>query len=61
MYGYYEKEITKEDYEAIKAGKKHESDFFTQAQIWGYGASPHQAVERDGKYIIPFNMSDSCD
>ena len=61
MYGYYEREITKEDYEAIKNGVKKSEDFFNTAELAGYGALPYQPIEKDGKYIIPFNMSDSCD
>lgn len=61
MYGYYEKEITKEEYDEIKAGKKSVYSFFSEAQISGYGLLAYQPRERDGKYYIPFNMSDSCD
>lgn len=61
MYGYYEREITKEDYEAIKNKEKSVYDFFSEAEVCGYGASAYQPVEKDGKYIIPFNMSNSCD
>lgn len=61
MYGYYEREITKEDFEALQKGKKSVYDFFTTAEVCGYGAIPFRPTEKDGKYIIPFNMSDSCD
>ena len=42
------KEITKEDYEAIKNGDKDTRDFFSTAQIWGYGAIPGSPYEKDG-------------
>ena len=61
MYGYYEREITKEDYEAIQKGEKSVYDFFSTAEVCGYGALPFRPKEQDGKYIIPYNMSDSCD
>lgn len=61
MYGYYEREITKADYDAIKNGEKSVYDFFSVAETVGYGASAYQPKEKDGKYIIPFNMSDTCD
>ena len=61
MYGYYEREITKEDYEAILNEEKKVTDFFNEAELCGYGALPYRPVEKNGKYIIPFNMSNSCD
>lgn len=61
MYGYYEREITKEDFDAIMDGEKDVYDFFSEAECAGYGALAFKPVEKDGKYIIPFNMSDSCD
>ena len=60
-YGYYEREITKEDYDAINAGEKSVYDFFSEAERMGYGALAYKPKEKDGKYIIPFNMSNSCD
>ena len=61
MYGSYEREITKEEYEAIKAKEKNVYDFFSNAEVMGYGALPHKPIEKDGKYYIPYDMSDSCD
>ena len=61
MWHYETKEITKESYEAIMNGEKDVDDFFTEAQILGYGACPSNPVERDGKYYIPYGISDSCD
>ena len=55
------KEITKEDYEAIKAGEKGVNSFFSETQLIGYGACPSNPVEVDGKYYIPYGISDSCD
>ena len=53
--------ISKEDYEAIKAGEKDVYDFFNEWEVMGYGAIPSQPVEKDGEYYIPYGMSDSCD
>ena len=61
MWHYRTKEITKEDYEAIQRNEKTPKDFFNMAQIMGYGASPDQPYEKDGKYFIPYGISDSCD
>ena len=61
MYGYYEREISKADYDAIKNKEKSVYDFFSVAEKAGYGALAYEPKEKDGKYIIPFNMSDSCD
>ena len=61
MYGYYKREISKEEYDAILAGAKDVDDFFSEAEIVGYGAVAFQPKEKDGKYYIPYNMSDSCD
>ena len=55
------KEISKEEYEAIKAGEKDVYDFFSEAAIVGYGAIPSNPVEKDGKYYIPYGISSSCD
>ena len=55
------KEITKEDYEAIRNGEKETRDFFSIAEIAGYGAIPGEPYEKDGKYILPYGISDSCD
>ena len=60
-YNRDEKEISKEDYEAIKKGRKNVYDFFSEAAIMGYGLLANGPVERDGKYFIPYYMSDSCD
>lgn len=61
--GWYngKKEITKDDYTDIKAGKKSLRDFFSTAEIAGYGAIPSMPYEDNGKYYIPFGISDSCD
>ena len=62
MGWYYEnREITKEDYENIKAGKKRAYDFFSIAETAGYGAIPHEPYEKDGKYFIPYGISNFCD
>ena len=61
MYGYKEREISKEDYEAINSGKKSTYDFWSDAAVMGYGLVTYMPVERDGKYFIPYYMSDSCD
>ena len=61
MYGYKEREISKEDFEAIKSGDKSPYDFWSEAAVMGYGLLCHKPVERDGKYFIPYHMSDSCD
>lgn len=55
------REITKEDYEAIQAGRKSERDFFNEAEICGYGAIPRRAIAKDGEYYIPYGISTSCD
>ena len=55
------RQISKEDYEAIKAGAKNVADFFNIAETAGYGALPYPPEQRDGKYVIPYYMSDSCD
>lgn len=61
MWLHKQREISKEDFDAIKAGKKKEDDFFDICEICGYGAITHSAVEKDGKYYIPYGISDSCD
>lgn len=61
MYGTREREITKEDYDAVKAGEKSLYSFFSDADIMGYGALPHNVFERDGKYYLSYSISDSCD
>ena len=55
------REITKEDYEDLKSGKKKRDDFFSVAEMAGYGAIPGQPYEKDGKYYIPYGISTSCD
>ena len=61
MYGYHEREITKEEYEAIRSGKMNRYDLWSETTIMGYGLIAHEPYERDGKYYISFHMSDSCD
>lgn len=61
MYGYHEREITKEEFDQIKAKERSVYSFFSEASVMGYGLLAYQPFERDGKYFIPFNMSDSCD
>lgn len=61
MWYHDSKKITKEDFDAIKAGTKNVEDFFSQAQLYGYGACPSQPYERNGEYYIPYGISDSCD
>lgn len=56
-----EREISKEDYQAIKGDRKQEEDFFTEAEIYGYGATPLDTYEKNGKYYIYYGISDSCD
>ena len=55
------REITKEDYEAIKSDKKSKREFFTEAELMGYGAIPTRVYERDGRYFIDYGISDCCD
>ena len=62
MGWYHDKrEISKEEYDDIKAGKRRVRDFFSDTEIMGYGAIPDQPVEKDGKYYIPYGISDTCD
>lgn len=61
MYRYNEREISKADYEEIIAGNKSVYDFWSEAAVIGYGLLANEPIERDGKYFIPFHMSDSCD
>lgn len=61
MYRYDEREISKEDYEAIMAGQKSVYDFWDEAAVMGYGLLAHKPIERNGRYYIPYDMSDSCD
>jgi hypothetical protein len=56
-----DREITEEDYKAIMDKKKSPRDFFSVSEIAGYGAIPSMPYEKDGKYFIPYGMSDSCD
>ena len=56
-----EREITKEDYDAIKARKKGVNEFFNDSELIGYGAIPSSPVEKNGKYYIPYGISTSCD
>ena len=55
------KEITKDEYDALNTGAKKLDDFFSEADIAGYGAIPGQPYEKDGKYYIPYGISTSCD
>lgn len=61
MWMQEKKKISKEDFEAINAGKKSVKDFFSVTEICGYGAIPRQPYEKDGEYFIPYGISDSCD
>ena len=56
-----DKEISAEDYKAVKSGEKGEYDLFTDAEIIGYGVIPSRMYEKDGKYFIRYGISDSCD
>lgn len=55
------REISKEDYEAITSGAKKLHEFFSEAELVGYGAIPRKPYEKDGKYYIPYGISTSCD
>lgn len=55
------REITKDDYDAIKSGEKNKKDFFNECELWGYGAIPGRVYESEGKYFIDYGISDSCD
>lgn len=61
MYGGHEREISKEEYEAVMSGERSPYSFFDDAAVMGYGLIAHKPFERDGKYILPFDMADSCD
>lgn len=61
MYGYKEREITKEEFEEIEEGKRSVYSFFSEAAVMGYGLLAYKPIERDGKYYIPYDISDSCD
>jgi len=61
MWVHSEKEITKEEYDKIMSGEAKKTDFFSDAQLIGYGAIPSSPIEKDGKYYIPFGISTSCD
>ena len=61
MWVHREKEISKEDYEKIMSGKAKKTDYFSDAQLIGYGAIPSKPYEKDGKYYIPYGISTSCD
>jgi len=61
MWTYHDRQISKEEYEMIMLGKKSVDDFFSQAETAGYGAIPSRPYEKDGKYFIPYGISDSCD
>ena len=56
-----EKEITKADSDKNKTGEAKLTDFFTEAELCGYGAIPRMPYESEGKYYIPYGISDSCD
>ena len=56
-----EREISKENYYDIEAGRKQMEDFFSSWEQMGYGATPLDTYERDGKYYIYYGISDSCD
>ena len=55
------REITKEQYQAIKGDRMQEDDFFTEAELQGYGATPLDTYEKDGKYYIYYGINTSCD
>lgn len=61
MWLHKEREINKENYDAIQSGKKSMEDFFNSCELCGYGATPMHTYERDGKYYIYYGISDSCD
>ena len=56
-----EREISKDAYYDIEAGKKEMEDYFTQCELVAYGATPLVTYERDGKYYIYYGISTSCD
>lgn len=56
-----EREISKDAYYDIEAGKKEMEDYFSQCELVGYSATPLDAYERDGKYYIYYGISTSCD
>lgn len=55
------REISKEQFEAVKAGQMSVYSFFYDWERFGYGIySPH-VIELDGKYFVSYYMGDSCD
>lgn len=63
-----EREITKEEYEKVMAVNKNgyvvgalENQFFTMAQLWGYGVYSARVSEENGKYMLRWESGDSCD
>lgn len=58
---YSDREITEDDFKAIKDGKTDPRAFFSEAELVGYGAIPRMPYEKDGKYFIPYGISSSCD
>ena len=61
-WNYHDREITNEEYEKIQSGEIKESDFFSDAEIMGYGAVIYKAKKADdGRCFIPYGIASSCD
>ena len=61
MYSEHEREISKEEYEAITSGDKDKYSLWHEAIVFAYSLVAFEPFERDGKYYIPYTMADSCD
>jgi hypothetical protein len=61
------RELSKEDYERIRALPKKEQnnalfpDGIPMAWEYGYGYYGHGFIEKDGKYYATFTIGNSCD
>ena len=60
----YTREITKEIFDNATNGVLNKEDYdkvFNIAEVCGYGVYCPYVYEKDGKYIVRFELGDTCD
>jgi hypothetical protein len=60
------RKITKEQYERAMANrgyiaKEDEKDIFSESERWGYGVYGDQVAEKDGEYVVNYQIGSTCD
>lgn len=61
----YEKEIPKDIYDRAAANngivpESAYSEIFSVSELIGYGVYLVRAIQKDGKFIVSYQMGDSC-